>query len=70
MAAVSRRKPKHRKRRTTTRTYQLRDRHRFPNGEGRCTGVVRYQDHTVFHFVLPHLTGFMAYQVLVLEGAK
>ncbi len=61
------RRRKRRKLRTTTRTYELGDRHRFPNGEGRCHGVVRYHDRTVFHFALPHLVGHLAYPVLLME---
>ncbi len=65
---MSRRRAKRRKLRTTTSTYQLGDRHRFPNGEGRCHGVVRYHDRTVFYFVLSHLKGPLAYPVLQKEG--
>ncbi len=63
---VSRRK--RRKRLTTTRAYKLGDRHRFANGEGRCTGIARYHNRTVFYFVLPHLVGRLAHQMLLREG--
>ncbi len=65
---MSRRRAKRRKRLTTTRTYKLGDWHRFPNGTGRCHGVVRFHDRTVFYFAIPHLVGHLAYPVLLMEG--
>jgi hypothetical protein len=50
--------------------FELGGRHRFPNGEASCIGVVRYVDRVVFIFKMLQLRGLYQYRTLVSRGVS